>query len=171
LGTGEKWVETRNHLPFILYEEDSITMMDKIAETTNAKFERHDIARVLDMKMISAATISVIKGENDVRVSEQSIKKWAAAAEKTHEGSVTPCVHMDHRIETNPYLSRYGSDYSMDEIRKCSAMSGFICVNKMVHRMKKDTERVINGTSYEGKGQFYHDALTLMTCIKTKQHM
>jgi hypothetical protein len=33
--------------------------MDKIAKTTRAKFERHGIATVLDMKMISAATISV----------------------------------------------------------------------------------------------------------------
>jgi hypothetical protein len=33
--------------------------MDKIAETTKAKFERHGIAMVLDMKMIAAATISV----------------------------------------------------------------------------------------------------------------
>jgi hypothetical protein len=45
--------------PGILYEDDSITTMDKIAETTRAKFERHGIATVLDTKMISAATISV----------------------------------------------------------------------------------------------------------------
>jgi hypothetical protein len=59
----------------------------------------------------------------------------------------------------------------MDEIRKCSAMSGFICVTKMVHHMQKETGRVMEGTSYEGKGQFYHDPLTLMTCNKTKQYM
>jgi general stress protein CsbA len=87
--------------------------MDKIAETTRAKFERHRIATVLDMKMISAL------------------------------------------------LSRYGSDNWMDEIRKCSAMPGFICVTKMVNHMKKETDRVTEGTCYEGKGQFYHDAKTM----------
>jgi hypothetical protein len=70
LGTGGKRVETRNLLPGILYEDDSITTMDKISETTRAKFERHGIATVLDMKMISAATISAIKGDKDFRVSE-----------------------------------------------------------------------------------------------------
>jgi hypothetical protein len=29
----------------------------------------------------------------------------------------------------------------------------------------------MEGTSHEGKGKFYHDALTLMTCIKTKQYI
>jgi hypothetical protein len=29
----------------------------------------------------------------------------------------------------------------------------------------------MEGTCYEGKGQFYHDALTLMTCNKIKQYM
>jgi hypothetical protein len=73
-------VERRNRLPGILYEDDIITTMDKIAETTKAKFERHGIATVLDMKMISAATISAIRGDKDFRVSEQALKKWAAAA-------------------------------------------------------------------------------------------
>jgi hypothetical protein len=57
LGTEGQWMETRNRLPGILYEEDSITTIYKIAETTKAKSERHGIAMVLDMKMISAATI------------------------------------------------------------------------------------------------------------------
>jgi uncharacterized protein YjgD (DUF1641 family) len=71
--------------------------MDKIAETTKAKFERHGIAMVLDMKMIAAATISAIKGDTYFRVSEQAMKKWAAAAENAHEGSVPSRVCMDHR--------------------------------------------------------------------------
>jgi hypothetical protein len=70
--------------------------MDKIAETTRAKFERHSIATVLDMKMISAATISAIKEYKGFRVSEQALKKCTASAEKAHEGSVPLRVRMDH---------------------------------------------------------------------------
>jgi hypothetical protein len=36
--------------------------------------------------------------------------------------------------------------------------------------MKDETDRVMKGTKYEGKGQFYHDALTLMTCTKPKAY-
>jgi TfoX/Sxy family transcriptional regulator of competence genes len=71
--------------------------MDKIAETTRAKFERHGIATLLDMKMISTATISAIKEDKDFWVSKQALKKWAAAAEKAHEGSAPSRVRMDHR--------------------------------------------------------------------------
>jgi alanine-alpha-ketoisovalerate/valine-pyruvate aminotransferase len=47
--------------------------MKKIAKTTKAKFERHGIATVLDMRMINAATVSAIKGDTYCRVSEQAI--------------------------------------------------------------------------------------------------
>jgi hypothetical protein len=59
----------------------------------------------------------------------------------------------------------------MDDIRKCFAMSGFICVTKMVHHMKKEADIVMEITSYKRKGQFYHDVLTLMTCNNKKQYM
>jgi hypothetical protein len=93
LGTGGKWVEMRNRLPGFLHEEDSITTMDKIAETTKAKFGRHGIATVLDMKMIYVATISAIKGDKDFRVSEQEIKKVVSRRKKAHKGSVPSRVH------------------------------------------------------------------------------
>jgi hypothetical protein len=37
--------------------------------------------------------------------------------------------------------------------------------------MKEETDIIMEGTSYEGSGQFYHDALMLMTCRKTKAYM
>jgi hypothetical protein len=80
-------------------------------------------------------------------------------------------VRLDHRKEESPYISRYGLDCWKDEIRKSLAMSGFICVMKMVHHMKEETDRIMEGTSYQGNGQFYHDALTLMACSKTKAYM
>jgi hypothetical protein len=59
----------------------------------------------------------------------------------------------------------------MEEIRKCTAMSSSIYVTQMIHHMVDETARVTKGTTYEGKGQFYHDALTLMTCNKSKAYM
>jgi hypothetical protein len=93
--------------------------------------------------MISTVTISIIKGDKYFGVSDQAIEMWAASAENAHEGSVPSRARMDHRRDTNTYLSRYESDYWMDTIRKCSAMPGFICVAKMFHHMNKDTDRVM----------------------------
>jgi hypothetical protein len=145
--------------------------MDNIAETTRAKFEKHGITTVLGMKMITSATISVIMGDKGFRVSETTLNKWQHAAYQAHEGSMPSRVRLDHRMEDNPYLSRYGLDSWKDEILKCSAISGFICVTKMVHHMKEETDRIVEGISYEGNVQFYHDALTLMMCSKTKAYM
>jgi Ca2+-dependent lipid-binding protein len=44
-------------------------------------------------------------------------------------------------------------------------------VTKMLWHMKDETDRVMKGTKYEGKSQFYHDALTLTTRTKTKAYM
>jgi hypothetical protein len=59
----------------------------------------------------------------------------------------------------------------MEEIRKCTAISSSICITKMIHHMVDETERVTKGTTYEGEGQFYHNALTLMICNKSKANM
>jgi hypothetical protein len=123
------------------------------------------------MKMITSTTISAIMEDKGFRVSETTVEKWKHAAEQAHKGSMPSRVRLDHHKEENSYLSRYGLDSWKDEIRKCSAMSGFICVTKTVHHMKEETERIMEGTAYEGHGQFYHDALTLMMGSKTKAYM
>jgi hypothetical protein len=102
--------------------------MKNIAETTKAKFEKHGITTVLGIKMITSATISVIMGDKGFRVSESTLKKWQHSAEQAHEGSTPSRVYLDHHKEENTYFSRYKLDSWKDEIRKCSAMSGFICV-------------------------------------------
>jgi hypothetical protein len=43
-------------------------------------------------------------------------------------------------------------------------MAGNICVTKMAWRMKDEMDRKTKGTKYEGKGHFYHDMMTVMTC-------
>jgi hypothetical protein len=50
-------------------------------------------------------------------------------------------------------------------------MSGSICVTTMIHHMVDEVNRVMKGTKHEGEGKFYHDALTLMTCEKSKAYM
>jgi hypothetical protein len=50
-------------------------------------------------------------------------------------------------------------------------MSGSICITKMIHPMVDEVDRVMKGTKHELEGQFYHDALTLMMCEKSKAYM
>jgi hypothetical protein len=64
-----------------------------IEETTKANFERHGITAVLDMKMISAATISAIKGDTDFRVSEQAIKSGQQQQKSTRWECFIACPY------------------------------------------------------------------------------
>jgi transposase len=171
LQTGGQWVVKKDRSPGTLWENDCITTMSNIADTTKAKFEAHGIHTVLDMKMMTDTEVSAIVGDKGFRVSVNTIKKWQQLAEQASEGSAPSRVTTDHRKDENPYLSRYGCDRWMEEIRKCTAMSSSICVTQMIHHMVDETERVMKGTKYEGQGQFYHDALTLMTCKKSKAYM
>jgi hypothetical protein len=50
-------------------------------------------------------------------------------------------------------------------------MSGSICVTKMIHHMVDEVNRAMKGTKQEGEGQFYHDALMIMTCEKSKAYI
>jgi hypothetical protein len=44
-------------------------------------------------------------------------------------------------------------------------------VMEMIDHIDNETKRVMKGTKYEGKGVWYHDALSLMTCKKSIHYM
>ena len=46
-------------------------------------------------------------------------------------------------------------------------MQPYICITDLVNHMITATEKVKKGTKYEGKGLFFHDALSLMTAKET----
>jgi hypothetical protein len=50
-------------------------------------------------------------------------------------------------------------------------MSGSICVTKMIHHMCDEVDRVTKSTKHEGEVKFYHGALTLTACEKSKAYM
>jgi hypothetical protein len=41
----------------------------------------------------------------------------------------------------------------------------------MMHHIAEQVDRVKNGKNYEGKGQWYHDALALVTCKKSIKYI
>jgi hypothetical protein len=59
----------------------------------------------------------------------------------------------------------------MTKIRQCSALSGYRCVTEMIDHIDNETKIVMKGTKNEGRGLWYHDALSLMTCKKSVQYM
>jgi hypothetical protein len=63
LKTGGQWLEKCANLPERPFEDDCIITMHDIAETTTAKFEKHGITTVLDMKLMTVSDRTVILGD------------------------------------------------------------------------------------------------------------
>jgi isopentenyl diphosphate isomerase/L-lactate dehydrogenase-like FMN-dependent dehydrogenase len=73
-------VDKRTRLPGLLFKNDSVMVLDKIAEKTAKRLSNHGIKTVLDMKMITASGISAIIADNNLRVSETTLRDWQAKA-------------------------------------------------------------------------------------------
>jgi hypothetical protein len=109
--------------------------------------------------------------DKNFRVSENTLRDWRAKAEQANQGSAPVCIRKDNRENDNTYLSQYGPDLWMTKIRECSALSGYMCVTEMIDHIDNETKRVMKGTKNKGRGLWYHDALSLMTCKKSVQYM
>jgi hypothetical protein len=160
-----------NSLTWSLVENDSVIVLGKIAGKTAERLSKHGIKTLLDMKMITASEISAIMAETEFRVSENILRDWWAKAEQVNQGSTPARIHKDHRENDNPYISRYGPDLWMTKICQCSALSGYMCVTEMIDHIDNETKREMKGTKNEGRGLWYHDALSLMTCKKSVQYI
>jgi hypothetical protein len=150
LKTEGQWVKKRTHLPGRLFENDSVMVLDKIAEKTTERLSKHGIKTLLDMKMIIASEISAIMADKKNRVSENTLRDWRAKTEQANQGSTPVRIRRDHRENDNPYLLRYGPDLWMTKIRQCSALSGYRCVTEMIDHIDNETKRVMKGTKKKG---------------------
>jgi hypothetical protein len=171
LKTEGQWVYKQTRLPGLLFKNDSVMVLDKIAEKTAKRLSKHGIKTVLDMKMITASGIYAIIAEKNFRVSETTLRDWQAKVEQAQQDSTPTRVRKDHRQNENPYLSQYGPDLWLSNTRKCTALSGYRCVTEMIDHIDTETKRVMKGAKNEVQGLWYHVALSLMNCKKSVQYM
>jgi hypothetical protein len=75
LKTEGQLVEKHNCSPGHLFENESVIIMENVAEKTEEKLERHGIKPVLDMKMTTASQISAIVAGNDFRMSVNTLNE------------------------------------------------------------------------------------------------
>ena len=79
--------------------------------------------------------------------------------------------HEDHRLHDNPYLSKYGADQWEDHIAKSPTLRNCHPISTIIEHMGRCTCEVMKGTKYEGKGLFFHDALSQLTEPETIKWM
>ena len=79
--------------------------------------------------------------------------------------------HVDHRLCNNPYQSKFGEDEWENKMRKSAVLRKYLPVSDLITHMAKCTSDVMIGTKFEGRGYFYHDALSQSTEKETCEWM
>ena len=77
----------------------------------------------------------------------------------------------DHRKSDNPYLSKFGEAEWENRIRKSPSLRNYVPVSDLIIHMAKCTTEAMEGTDFEGRGFFYHDALSQLTERETREWM
>jgi hypothetical protein len=75
LKSGGQWIDMRQRLPGVIFEEEDVTVMNDIADTIKRHFARHGINTVLDVKLMTKSEISVILADKACRVSKRKLKE------------------------------------------------------------------------------------------------
>ena len=79
-------------------------------------------------------------------------------------------IRVDHRKADNPYKSKYGDDWRK-YIVKSPTMNNSVMITDYITHMMEESERVMQGTKHQEDWVIFHDALSLMTAVDTKQWM
>lgn len=95
------------------------------------------------------------------------------AAAKRTSGERFDDSPIDRRLldPDNPYKGRYGDEWEKEVKQKLRTSQKIIPISDLIEYMIEQTDELMKGTQYEGKGLFYHDALNQLCCKETVEWM
>ena len=119
---------------------------------------------VHDLLSSAAQSLVSIKG-----IGVKGLSKFQDIARAATPGAYVS-KRVDHRKARRPYKSRYPDTWK-DELAADLRKHGVVCITELVMHMITTSQEVMNGTEHEEDWYFYHDALTQLTCPRTKAWM
>ena len=106
---------------------------------------------------------------NNSILTQQRLRELIRTAKQSKPGAC-PYTIQDLWKEDNPYEARYGENWLLKS-KKVQLMQPYMCITDLINHMVSATTKVMKGTKYEGKGLFFHDALSLITAKETVRWM
>ena len=146
-----------------LYLDDLLSKLKKVGKVTSKKMSDNGFICVADMKKIVDPDSISVDG-----ISKAAMKNIWEQTQQAIDSNVPPSK--DHRLEENPYLSKFGDDWEV-YLRKSSAFSSSIVITEYIKHMMEASAKVMKGTKHENDWVVYHDALSIMTAAPTKKWM
>ena len=151
-----------------VYMQDTLDLIPGIAAVIQAKMEKNGISLVQELASLDDIMLHSIS--SITRISTKRLITFRSRARQAKQGASMYPQKYDFRYETNPFLTRYGSEWEKYFIsNKMSGMRGKVCVTHLVQHIDKTTKAAYKGTKYETTYLWSHDALTQMfdqTCIE-----
>ena len=173
-GKGGQWVKKADRPKDEYWKDDPVSEIDQIAKGGKREEVLKEVYGVTTIGSISqmqsrllSIDVEIPSHMNDLSYNMKM--KLVNIAEEAEEGSC-PHVTIDHRKTENPYKSRYGDKWE-EEIENVTELNKYVPVSKLVEYMVRETDKLMEGTKFEGKGLFYHDPLSQLTAKSTTDWM
>ena len=143
-----------------IFLEDSITCLKGIGPAMGAKFLKGNIRKIKELIACKGAQFLSLSEATGITV-QRLTNIQTTANETVVEGSRCQ-QQFDHRIASNPFLSRYGPDKWEDKFvkDKISNMTNKVCVTELITHINNTTAAAYKGTPYEKTYLWSHDALS-----------
>ena len=154
----------------LFWDGDEIEKLPGVGPKMAKSLHSQDITTIADLKLLTIIDIEEMAiALNDTNLTVRKLVKLKESAEMSHSGAC-PHVVIDYTKADNPYEARFGDNW-MNEIKQVQLLQPYVCVTSLVEYLVEATKKVMQGTLYEGKELFFHDALSLMTAHDTVQWM
>ena len=151
-----------------VFEKDPVTKLSGIGEEKARELKRvGSVKEVGHVARLSDKKIKTLAKSNGLSV---GFLEKARDEAKTAKPGKFKSKRIDHKKKPNPYKSLYGDDW-MKVIDASTNMKKWINIRQLVLHMAKESDRLMEGTQFEGKAMFKHDALSLMTAKGTREWM
>lgn len=164
-GSKRRWVEGTRTVDEGMYDEDPVNKIRGIGKKARALLARMGIKTVRQFSRLRSSRIATLTKKRGI--TRAKVKTWLEAARSAHVGAYQPHV-IDHRRAANPYESLYGDDWQT-HIRKDVRTAGSVCITELIEHMDAETAAIYKGTKFEDSYFWYHDALSQLTCKRTRE--
>lgn len=167
-GDGAPWVSGRRSKDDGIFEEDHVTELTGIGDETANKLKSFgSIKKVTDLAMLHDEDLQLLAEMNSLSypLLDRARTQVKTAKSGKYRGKI-----INHKNHPDPYRSRYPDNY-IEMVDASTAMRKWISIRELVLHMAVETDEMMKGTQFEGKGLFKHDALSLMTAKATRVWM
>ena len=159
-----KWIDKNNSDEKKIYSNDPVDKLPKCGNKTRKKLLTVGIKYVSHIVAIEKPDEFVLPS-GLTRTTFLAI--WNAAKAASEQERPIP---VDHRKAANPYESKYGDDWRK-YIVKSPTMNNSVMITDYITHMMEESERIMRGTKHQEDWVIFHDALSLMTAVETKEWM